>query len=226
MPHRDPLCELRDFAVDAAFHAGRITLRWFQSRFEVETKSDDTPVTVADRETEAFLRERISRRFPDHAILGEEQGLTGPAGASVRWILDPIDGTKSFVHGVPLYAVLIGVEVEGVSRVGVVHFPALDDMLSAAHGQGATWNGRRCRVSSTPKLSAACLTFTSERGFDRAGKSHVIRALRKSTLRDRGWSDAYAHALVATGRVDLAVEPLMMIWDSAPLLLLVAVSAA
>jgi fructose-1,6-bisphosphatase/inositol monophosphatase family enzyme len=114
--------------------------------------------------------------------------------------------------------VLIGVEVEGVSRVGVVHFPALDDMLSAAHGQGATWNGRRCRVSSTPKLSAACLTFTSERGFDRAGKSHVIRALRKSTLRDRGWSDAYAHALVATGRVDLAVEPLMMIWDSAPLL--------
>lgn len=218
VPRRDPLLELHDFAVDAAFEAGRVTLRYFQSRFDVELKPDATPVTTADRETEALLRDRIARRFPDHAIVGEEDGATGSAGAAVRWILDPIDGTKSFVHGVPLYSVLIGAEVEGVSRVGVVHFPALSDMLSAAHGHGATWNGRRCRVSSTERLRDGCLAYTSERGFERTGQSLVIRALRRATLRERGWGDAYAHALVATGRADLAVEPLMFLWDCAPLL--------
>ncbi len=218
MSTRDPLLELLDFAMDAAFDAGRLTLRYFQSSFDVERKGDDTPVTRADRETEALLRDRIESRFPGHAILGEEYGVTGPEGASVRWILDPIDGTKSFICGVPLYAVLIGIEVEGVSRVGVVHFPGLSDMLGAAHGHGATWNGRRCRVSAVDRLAEARLTYTGVSGFHRAGCPEAFERLRKASRLQRGWGDAYAHALVATGRVDVCVEPSLSIWDSAPLL--------
>ena len=218
MATRDPLVELRDFAADAAFEAGRITLRYFQSVLDVERKADETPVTRADRETEAFLRDRIARRFPTHAILGEEYGQTGPDGADVRWILDPIDGTKSFISGVPLYAVLIGIEVEGVSRVGAVHFPGLGDMLLAARGHGATWNGRRCRVSSVDRLSEARLTYTGVSGFHRAGCPEAFERLRAATRLQRGWGDAYAHCLVATGRADIAAEPLQALWDSAPML--------
>lgn len=218
MPTVEPLAELLAFATSAAFEAGRVTLRYFQTSLDVETKADDTPVTRADRETEAFLRDRIGRRFPDHAILGEEHGETGASGAAVRWVLDPIDGTKSFICGVPLYAVLVAAEVDGVSRVGAVYFPGLDEMYAAADGLGATWNGRPCRVSAQGDLSRARLAYTSVNGFHRAGIPQAYERLLASTGLQRGWGDAYAHCLVATGRADLAVEPLLNVWDSAPLL--------
>jgi myo-inositol-1(or 4)-monophosphatase len=217
-PSAPGLRQILDFAVEIAHQAGRTTLAYFQASFEVETKTDSTPVTIADRSAEQLLRSRIERRFPGHAILGEEYGATGPAGASCRWILDPVDGTRSFVHGVPLYATLIGVEVDGDPAVGVAYFPALDEMVHAARGLGARWNGRPCRVSSTANLAGATFCYTSVEGFLRQGRQGALDLLVGATSVQRGWGDAYAHALVATGRIDLAVEPVMNIWDNAPLL--------
>jgi myo-inositol-1(or 4)-monophosphatase len=212
------LRELLDFAIEIAHEAGRSTLAYYQTGIEIETKTDLSPVTIADRGAEQLLRARIQRRFPDHAILGEEYGLTGAPGAACRWILDPVDGTQSFIHGVPLYATLIGVEVDGVSQVGVAYFPALDEMVHAARGLGARWNGRPCHVSTTDSLGAATFCYTAVDGFARNGRRGALDRLLGATRTHRGWGDAYAHALVATGRADLAVEPIMNIWDNAPLL--------
>jgi len=217
-----PLRDLLDFAVEIGYQAGRSTLAWYQTGVEVETKKDLSPVTIADRGAEEMLRARIERRFPDHAILGEEFGLTGSPGASCRWILDPVDGTQSFVHGVPLFATLIGVEVDEVARVGVVFFPALDEMVHAAEGLGARWNGRPCRVRQTSSLAAATFCYTAVDGFARNGRQPALDRLLGATRVQRGWGDAYAHTLVATGRADLAVEPIMNIWDNAPLLPIMA----
>ena len=137
----DELRSLLDFAHQIAWRAGKITLRYFQGDFVVDRKADETPVTIADRESEAFLRAAIAAHYPDHAILGEEEGLTGGADATYRWILDPIDGTKSFVHGVPLYGVMVGLVREGEPVVGVVHLPALGEVVYAARGHGCYWNG-------------------------------------------------------------------------------------
>jgi myo-inositol-1(or 4)-monophosphatase len=222
MPPAPPLRDLLDFAVEIAHQAGRSTLAHYQTGVEVETKTDQSPVTIADRSAERMLRARIERRFPDHAVLGEEYGATGSSGASCRWILDPVDGTQSFVHGVPLFATLIGVEVDGEARVGVAYFPALDEMVYAAHGLGARWNGRPCHVSSRAALAEATLCYTSVDGFHRTGRVGALDRLIAATRTQRGWGDAYAHALVATGRTDLAVEPVMNIWDNAPLLPILA----
>src|SRR5689334_7873292 len=128
------LRDLLEFAHELAWQAGKITLRYFQTGITPDLKADESPVTVADRETEQFLRDAITKRFPGHAVLGEEYGETG-AGASHRWIVDPIDGTRSFVRGVPLYGVMIGLEREGEPVLGVVNIPALGDVVTAAQGE-------------------------------------------------------------------------------------------
>ncbi len=147
-----PLSDYLDFARQTAWEAGRLTLGYYQTGVHAEFKGDDSPVTIADREAERLIRKRIQSEYPDHSIVGEEYGVSASAGATRRWIIDPIDGTKSFVHGVPLYGVLIGLEIEGTPAVGIAYFPALDEMLSAATGLGAWWNGRRCRVSEVDQL--------------------------------------------------------------------------
>lgn len=114
-----------DFATETAYLAGQLTLGYFQTGIRPDFKSDDTPVTVADQKSEALIRGRIEKRFRGHAIVGEEYGPAGSEGASHRWFINPIDGTKAFVRGVPLYAVLIGLEVEGSIVAGVAHFPAM-----------------------------------------------------------------------------------------------------
>ena len=141
-----------EFAVETAHEAGRLTLGYFRTgAARPELKDDDTPVTVADREAERLMRARISERYPGHAVVGEEYGEEGGAGG-LRWILDPIDGTKAFVRGVPLYGVLVALEIEGSCEVGVAYFPALDEMLCAATGEGCHLNGRRVRVAQTETL--------------------------------------------------------------------------
>ncbi|HWN81838.1 MAG TPA: inositol monophosphatase family protein, partial [Candidatus Udaeobacter sp.] len=153
-------------AVAAAQAAGDVSRRYFGTGIRVEWKGEGasrSAVTAADREAEEAARAVIGTHFPAHGFLGEEFGETGSREA--RWILDPIDGTQSFIHGVPLYSTLIGVEVDGSSQVGVAYFPALDEMVSAAHGLGARWNGRPCRVSTTPSLADATLCYTSIDGF-------------------------------------------------------------
>jgi len=213
-----------EFMVEAesfAREAGEVTLRYFGADLVAEEKSDGTPVTIADREAEQLLRERIAQRFPDHGILGEEFGESG-AGADVRWILDPIDGTKSFIHGVPLYGVLIGVEVEGEPVVGVAHFPALRETVVAGRGLGARFNGRPCSVSGTSDLRKSLLLTTDAAAVAAGPISEGWRALSKRVAYSRTWGDAYGHMLVATGRADIMVDPELSPWDAAPLLTIVS----
>ena len=208
-----------DFAVETAHEAGRLTLGYFRTgSARPEVKVDDTPVTAADREAERLMRARISARYPGHAIVGEEYGDEGggPEGTGLRWILDPIDGTKAFVRGVPLYGVLIGLEIEGSCEVGAAYFPALDEMLHAATGLGCYLNGRRTRVAKTETLEEGIVSFTEAKSFDEYGREHEWRRLRSAAGGARGWSDAYGHALVATGRADLMLDPVINPWDCAP----------
>lgn len=205
-----------ELAVDAAYEAGRLTLGYFGTgATRLEFKEDETPVTVADREAERLIRDRIRARFPGHTIVGEEYGAEeGPEG-SHRWIVDPIDGTKAFVRGVPLYAVLIGLEIEGTCEVGAAYFPALDEMLCAATGEGCHLNGRRARVSDTRTLRDGIVCFTDAKGFEEHGRREEWRRILSASGDARGWSDAYGHALVATGRADLMLDPAMNPWDAA-----------
>jgi histidinol phosphatase-like enzyme (inositol monophosphatase family) len=218
VPSLDPktLKDALDFAVDAAREAGALTLRYFQTDVEVMMKADRTPVTAADRGAEELLRARIERAFPAHGIVGEEYGVkagTEPA----RWILDPIDGTFSFVCGVPLYSVLIGFEWEGEAVAGVIYMPALSEMVSAARGLGCTWNGRPARVSQTATLSEARLVYASAKWPAENGRGAEFARLLAQSGKDRGWCDAYGYALVATGRAEIALDPVMALWDTAAL---------
>ncbi len=152
-----------DFARDLSFQAGKISLEYYQKAVATEYKKDNSPVTAADRAVEQYIRGRIEKSYPKHGILGEEFGVQDSTDKSIRWIIDPIDGTKSFMRGVPLYAVLIGMEVEGVMRVGAAYYPALDEMLCAADGEGCWWNGNRTHVSEIEKLEDAFVCVTSMR---------------------------------------------------------------
>jgi histidinol-phosphatase len=207
-----------DFATETAYLAGRLTLGYFQTGIRPDIKSDDSPVTVADRSSEELIRSRIEKQYPDHAIVGEEYGATEDGEAAHRWFIDPIDGTKSFVRGVPLYAVLIGLEVEGATKVGVAYFPALDEMIAAASGGGCWWNGRRARVSDASALRQATVVFSDVATFDRYGRSAAWERIKQATYYRAGWGDAYGHLLVATGRADVMLDPIMNSWDCAPFL--------
>jgi myo-inositol-1(or 4)-monophosphatase len=210
------LREYLDFAAETAYLAGRLTLGHFRSGIEAELKADDSPVTVADRAAEDLIRRRIAAKYPRHACLGEEGGAQGPEGASHRWIVDPIDGTKSFVRGVPLYAVLIGLEIDGQCQVGAVYFPALDEMVSAAVGLGCWWNGRPCHVSSLSNLDRAYVSCSDFGSFARHGRQAAWERIAASTYHRVAWGDAYGHCLVATGRIEIMLDPVMHAWDCAP----------
>jgi histidinol phosphatase-like enzyme (inositol monophosphatase family) len=212
----DPtLRALLDVAMEGAYLAGRHALGYFNTGVTSEAKADNSPVTVADREAERVLREHIARAFPGHAILGEEEGETTGNNA-FRWIVDPIDGTKTFLAGVPLWGVLVGVEVRGAPAVGVIYLPALDEMVCAADGLGCAWNGRPCRVSSTNCLDESLLLTTSVTAC--RARSDAWDNLAARTRLQRTWGDCYGYVLVATGRADIMLDPAMNPWDSAALL--------
>jgi len=207
---------LLDFAVEVAWRAGRVALAHYQTGVAVEAKPDLSPVTVADREAERLARELIESRFPDDGILGEEFGETRP-GARRRWILDPIDGTRSFTHGVPFFGVLLALEVEGDPVVGVIHFPALGETVWAARGEGCWWDGRRARVSDTARLEDALVLTTDVEHIDRHGRREGWDRLRARAGLTRTWGDCYGYALVATGRAEAMLDPIVSPWDSAAL---------
>jgi myo-inositol-1(or 4)-monophosphatase len=185
-----------------------------------EAKGDGTPVTIADREAERLVRSRVERRYADHAILGEEFGESNE-GARVRWILDPVDATRSFMRGVPLYGVLIGIEVEGVSVVGVAHFPPLRETVAAGAGLGCTLNGTPCRVSPVSRLEDAVVSTTDVERILSRPEGAGWRRLQQRASFSRTWGDCYGHALVATGRIEAQVDPVMASWDAGPFLTIV-----
>jgi histidinol phosphatase-like enzyme (inositol monophosphatase family) len=209
------LRELLAVASEAAYLGGRRTLTYFNTGVAVETKSDNTPVTCADRESEQVIRDRIARSYPDHSIVGEEGGTT-KGNENYRWIIDPIDGTKTFICGVPFYGVLIGVEVKGKPSVGAIYLPAFDEMVNAATGLGCYWNGRPARVSKISKLEDAALLTTSTTSA--TARSDAYEKLVAKTKIHRTWGDCYGYALVATGRAEIMMDPEMHPWDCAPML--------
>jgi len=218
----DDLTSRLDLALAVAREAGEITLRYFRrDNFQIERKADTSPVTVADREAEEHLRRRIAAAFPEDGILGEELGEQ-PGTSGYRWILDPIDGTKSFIYGVPLYGQLIGVEREQRSVIGVINIPALDECAWAAVGHGAWYHRadeppRRAAVSKVPRLAEALLLTSEAEGYTAIGRWDVLTKLAHSAWLTRTWGDCYGYLLVATGRADAMVDPRMHVWDAAAL---------
>jgi len=216
-----------EYARQIAYQAGELTLRYFYGaeQLAIEDKEDASPVTIADRETEQFLRQQIAERFPDDAVFGEEFPATdGTSG--FRWFIDPIDGTKSFIHGVPIYSTLIGLEQDGRCVGGVIALPALHELVWAGCGLGA-WHEttqrsepKRCCVSDCSDLSKATFLTSEVPSFDKYNRRASYNRLEKSVRLTRTWGDAYGYVLVATGRAEVMVDPIMSDWDSAPLLVI------
>ena len=201
---------------DVARLTGQAALAHYRSNLDVETKSDGSPVTVADRAAEEAARAWISARFPKDSILGEEFGAAGDAKAR-RWIIDPIDGTKTFVRGVPLWGTLIGVARGEEILAGAVYCPAVDEIVAASVGEGCWWNGSRARVSECRDLAAATVLVTDDRFPGRPERSNRWAAVAADAAVARTWGDCYGYLLVATGRAELMVDNLMSPWDAAAL---------
>lgn len=195
---------------------GRGALRHFKSRIAVDVKADGSPVTIADREAETAAREWIRKRFPSDGILGEEFGAERE-DAACRWLLDPIDGTKSFVAGVPLWGSMVAVTAGDRVLAGAVSFPGVDEGIVAAPGAGCWWNGARCRVSDVAQLDQAVLLTTDDRFPDRPDRWEQWSALTRRARVSRTWGDCYGYLLVATGRAEAMVDPILAPWDSAAL---------
>ena len=206
------------FITELIHDAGQLTLGYYQTGLRAEFKQDDSPVTIADREAEQLIRQRIEAAYPTHAIVGEEYGESNSAGASHRWFIDPIDGTKSFMRGVPLYGVLIGLEIDGRVEAGAAYFPALNELIAAESGAGCWWNGRPARVSAETDLSRSMVAHIDTASYERVSpqKGEAWRRLQQSSYYNAGWCDAYSYLLVATGRVEIALDPIMNSWDCGP----------
>lgn len=200
--------------------AGAQAMRYFRSDLAVEAKRDGSPVTVADRTAEQTAREWIMHRFPRDGILGEELGDHQP-DALRRWIVDPIDGTKTFVRGVPLWGTLVAVCVGTSVVAGAAFFPALDEMLAAAPGQGCWWNGARAHVSQLADVTRATVLTTDERFREHPLRGERWRRLASEASVSRSWGDCYGYLLVATGRAEVMVDPVLSPWDSAALMPLI-----
>jgi histidinol phosphatase-like enzyme (inositol monophosphatase family) len=207
---------LMQAAADLARLAGERAYRHYKTHLPVELKADGSPVTAADREAEQAAREWIERRFPEDGILGEELGTVRPE-AKRRWLIDPIDGTKTFVRGVPLWGSIIAV-AEGESvRAGAIYFPALGEVVVAAPGAGCWWNGIECGVSRVADLSRATVLTTDPRfGGDLERREAWDRLATRAAV-SRSWGDCYGYLLVATGRAEVMVDPVLSPWDSAAL---------
>jgi histidinol-phosphatase len=198
------------FAEAAADRASEIAMSFFLGSFEVREKPDHSPVTEADLAVEAAFREMVAERFPDDAVVGEEQGRTGSADR--EWVVDPIDGTKNFADGVPVWATLLALQVAGRSVVGVAAAPALHERFTALEGGGAFWNGSRIRVSDR-SLDRAFFLYSSVDEWIFGERRKAFEGLLRDTRRNRGFGDFWGHMLVARGVADVMVEPELNLWD-------------
>jgi histidinol-phosphatase len=208
---------LLEAVAELARVAGNTALRYFRSGVTVESKRDGTPVTVADRAAEAAAREWLRARFPDDGILGEELGEERPE-ARRRWVLDPIDGTKTFVRGVPLWGSLIALHEGETVLAGAIYCPAVAELVAAAPGTGCWWNGSRCSVSTIGDLAGATIVTTDERFVGQPQRAALWRELAERVSVSRSWGDCYGYLLVATGRAELMTDPVLSPWDAAALL--------
>lgn len=223
--------ELMDFSRRVAAEAGQVVMDVYSRGLEVDYKSDRTPVTEADRRAEQHLRQRIEQQYPQHAVEGEELGVSGPEKARYRWVLDPVDGTESLVRGVPLFGTLVGLLHDGEPVLGVARFPALGQTAWGARGLGAFLNDTQLHASSCARLGDALLCMTGMHFTELAGtETNAVHAhvtpLLNSVHRFRGWSDCFGHILVASGRAEIMLDPVVAPWDVAALVPILTESGA
>jgi histidinol-phosphatase len=206
-----------DLAIDAARKAGDLALGYFSPHLAVERKADQSPVTIADQNAEKLLRETLLGRFPNDGFLGEEFGDT-PGDSGYRWIIDPIDGTRSFVRGLPLWGTLVGLEHRGELVAGIAYVPAFKQMYRALRGDGAYKDDRRIQVSTIDRLDKAHLYYSSLAWFRKAGAEREILELYHKTERQRGFGDFYGFVLIAEGAGEIMIEYGVHAWDIAALI--------
>jgi histidinol-phosphatase len=199
-------------AVEATQEAGRLALGFYDTNVAVEWKHDESPVTVADRNAETLLRQTLLGKFPNDAFLGEEYG-DQPGSSGFRWVVDPVDGTRSFVRGIPIWATLVGLEYKGEQIAGIADLPAMGDTYRALRGDGAYRGERRIHVSSIAKLSDAMMFYSSISWFEKAGRRDTFLQLAVKTQRQRGFGDFYGFVLVAQGSGEVMIEHGVHVWD-------------
>jgi inositol-phosphate phosphatase / L-galactose 1-phosphate phosphatase / histidinol-phosphatase len=206
--------ELMQAALEISAAAEPISLRYFRSGVTVEDKADESPVTAADRETERTIRAEIERRFPDHAILGEEFGKSD-ADSQFTWIIDPIDGTRSFICGVPLFGMLLGVLQGGRPVAGVIRMPALGEVFAGSRGSGATMNGAPIRCRSTTKVDEGRIFINEANRLFANDPKRLARLLAFGHTR-RFFNDCYPFGLIAMGQIDVVVDFDLQPYDYLP----------
>jgi histidinol-phosphatase len=203
-----------DAAQEFARRAGDLARDWYERGVSVEWKSDASPVTIADRAAEELLRAELKRHFPNDAFLGEEFG-DEPGSSGFRWIIDPIDGTRSFVRHIPIWATLVGLEYHGEQIGGIAYIPVFDQMYRALRGDGAFVNQRRIRVSDVRRLDESLMCYSSIGWFRKAGRERTFLELAARTQRQRGFGDFYGFVLVAEGACEMMIEHGVHAWDVA-----------
>jgi histidinol-phosphatase len=212
--------ELMQAAAEVAQLAGAAALCHFGSALTIDAKHDGSPVTDADRDAERTARAWIESRFPGDGIVGEEFGASeGSSGRS--WFIDPVDGTRTFVRGVPLWATLIGVVEHDRAIAGAAFFPALGEIAAAGDGCGAWWNGARCQVSTVARIEDAVVLTTDLRLARAEARREGWSRLAERASFGRTWGDAYGYLLVTTGRAEAMMDARLKPWDAAPFQVLV-----
>lgn len=211
-----------EFALEVARLGGRIALEHYRRDIQKKQKKDGSWVTEADWKTEAQIRLRIARAWPDHNVLGEEEGLTAAGGGSPvtgapTWVIDPIDGTNNFMASIPVWATLVALRVHDESVLGVAHAPALGETYYGARGRGAYMNGTRISVDDESELARATVLLGGDKGFLEGGLEGFHEMLVRRSWRTRGFGDFWGHMLVARGAAHVMVEPSVSLWDVAAL---------
>ena len=207
--------ELLKIALKAADLAQQNILKYFQGDVGVEWKADKTPVTIADKKTEEICREFWAKETPGFGVIGEEFGIESPDD-EYQWVIDPIDGTKSFIHGVPLFGTLIALYRRGTPIASLIRIPAMNTAVWAVKDGGAFLDGKSVRCSKVEKLSDALVLSGTVNTMETEGYGEQFAAVRRAARLHRGWGDCYGYYLVAAGRAELMIDPVVSLWDIAP----------
>jgi len=210
------LNELKNFSKILADESGKIILRYFRSKVNIETKNDESPVTIADKKAEEIMRLLIGKEFPDHGILGEEFGVTNES-AVYQWILDPIDGTKSFITGTVTFGTLIALLKNGQPVFGVINQPVLNEFL-IGDNESAEVNNVQVKVRECGKIENATLLTTDHLNIEKFQNAKAFENLMRRVKMYRQWGDCYGYYLVATGFADIMIDPIMSVWDTMALI--------
>ncbi len=208
--------ELLEEAVDICDRAAQLAYSYFRQALLIEMKENNTPVTIADKKTEEMIRSELSKAFPEHGLWGEEFE-SHATDAEFVWTIDPIDGTRSFIRGIPLFGTLLGLLHKGEPVIGVMVLPALDETYTAAKGLGAFCDGVQLHVSSVKSLESSLVAHGDLNCWEDIGKQQYLTALQNKAELVRGYTDCFGHAMVARGAIDAMIDPLVSIWDIAPL---------